>query len=182
MRIVGGRFRGRAIAAPPGDAVRPTADRVREAVFNILAHGGLAVPFAELAVLDGFAGTGAMGLEALSRGAASVTLMEIDRAALAVCRANARKLGGDAAVLQADCLKPPKAKAPCGLVFLDPPYRSGLAAPALTALARAGLIAPGAVCTVELSAAEPFTPPPGFVQADERRYGKARVVFVVRGG
>jgi 16S rRNA (guanine966-N2)-methyltransferase len=182
MRIVGGRLRGRSIATPPGAAIRPTADRVRESVFNILAHGALARPFGELSVLDGFAGTGAMGLEAFSRGAAAVTLMDNDRAALDVCRANARKLGADAVrILQGDCVKPPKAREACDLVFLDPPYRSGLAAPALTALAKAGWIAPDAVCVVELSAAEPFKPPPGFAVADERKYGAARVVFLVQG-
>ncbi|MGE0745494.1 MAG: 16S rRNA (guanine(966)-N(2))-methyltransferase RsmD [Rhodospirillales bacterium] len=181
MRIVGGRLRGRAIAAPPGDAIRPTADRVRESVFNILSHGPLARPFGDLAVLDGFAGTGAMGLEAFSRGADAVAMMDDSRDALAVCRANAKKLGADSArIVQGDCTRPPRAAAPCDLVFLDPPYRSGLAAAALTALAGAGWIAADAVCVVELSAAEPFRPPPGFAAVDERRYGAARVVFLRR--
>jgi len=183
MRIVGGRLRGRAIAAPPGDAIRPTADRVRESVFNILSHGALARPFADLKVLDGFAGTGALGLEAFSRGAAAVTMMDTDRDALGVCRANARKLGADdVRIVQGDCTRPPAAREACDVVFLDPPYRSGLAAPALTALAAAGWIAPDAVCVVELSAAEPFKPPPGFAAVDERRYGAARVVFLTPSG
>lgn len=184
MRIVAGRHRGRAIAAPPGNALRPTADRVREAVFNILVHGGGrlggedAVDGAE--VLDAFAGTGAMALEAVSRGAAHATCMDSDLTALDACRTNVRALGEAerVSVLGGDCLAPVRAARPCSLVFLDPPYRSGLAAPALDALVRAGWIAPGAICIVELAAREPFTPPESAEMLDERRYGAARVVFL----
>ncbi|MBM3486571.1 MAG: 16S rRNA (guanine(966)-N(2))-methyltransferase RsmD [Alphaproteobacteria bacterium] len=179
MRIVGGRLRGRAIAAPAGAGIRPTADRVREAVFNILTHGALDRPLEALVVLDGFAGTGAIGLEAISRGAARVILMEHDRNALALCRANARKLGADGVeIIAGDCTHPPRARAAADLVFLDPPYRSGLGPAAITALARAGWIADGALVVVELSAAEPFKPPPRFAIGDERRYGAARIVFL----
>lgn len=184
MRIVAGRHRGRAIAAPPGDALRPTADRVREAVFNILVHGGGQLDgddvVTDAEVLDGFAGTGAMALEAVSRGAAHATCMDSDFTALDACRANVRTLGEAerVTVLGGDCLDPVRAARPCSLVFLDPPYRSGSAAPALEALARAGWIAPGAICVVELAAKEPFTPPESAEIFDERRYGAARVVFL----
>lgn len=184
MRIVAGRHRGRTIAAPPGRNLRPTADRVREAIFNVLAHGGgqsggiNAVEGAR--VLDGFAGTGAMALEAISRGAAHATCMDGDRTALDCCRANVRVLGeeGNVTVLRGDCTRPVRADTPCSLVFLDPPYGSGMAAEALTALADSGWIADGAVCVVEIAAKEPFTPPAGAIVLDERRYGAARVVFV----
>jgi len=175
MRIIAGRWRGRPLTAPSGAATRPTADRTREALFSMLASR--VGSFEGLAAADLFAGSGALGLEALSRGAASVTLMEIDRAALAVCRANARKLGGDAAVLQADCLKPPKAKAPCGLVFLDPPYREDVGGLALLALRKAGWIAPAALAVVEIAAKQDLATPEGFELLDERRYGAAKLLF-----
>ena len=184
MRIVAGRHRGRPIAAPEGRDLRPTADRVREAVFNALCHGNARIGEGDAVrgavVLDAFAGTGAMGLEAASRGAAHVALMELDHAALHLCRRNVADLGEQArvTVLAGDCLNPVRAAAPCDLVLLDPPYRSGLAGPALAALARAGWIAAGALCVVELAAKERFAPPAGFTVLDERRYGAARVVFL----
>lgn len=178
MRIVGGRNRGRTIAAPPGRDIRPTADRVRESVFNILEHGAAGNPDGAR-VLDGFAGTGAMGLEALSRGAAFATFMDTD---ISACRANIEALGETESTdtFRADCLAPPRATAPCSLIFLDPPYNSGLAAPALEALAAAGWISDGAVCVIELASKETFDPPAGFTVTDDRRYGAARVVFATR--
>ncbi len=191
MRIVAGRHRGRRLQAPAGLAVRPTADRTREALFNILAHGRFTAdgrsPLIDAAVLDGFAGSGALGFEALSRGAAHLTCLDNDPAAGATIRANARTLGEAARVTlhAADATNPPTAPAdrgiaPCGLVLLDPPYRSGLAAPALTALAAHGWIASDALCVVELEAGEPFAPPEGFTALDERRYGKAKLVLMRR--
>lgn len=176
MRIVAGSHRGRPLATPAGLDVRPTADRVREAVFNVLVHGS-ADRVAEARVLDAFAGTGAMGLEALSRGAAHATFIDTDTAP---ARANVAALGegGRATIVAADCLHPPSADALCDLVFLDPPYRGGLAAPALEALAGSGWIDNGAVCVVELAAREGFEAPDGFAITDERRYGAARIVFL----
>jgi 16S rRNA (guanine966-N2)-methyltransferase len=180
VRIVGGRHRGRALEAPPGDAVRPTSDRAREALFDILGHGALAAPFRDAAVLDAFAGTGALGLEALSRGAAAAFFLETDRAALAALRRNIAALGetARARVLAADATRPRSAPAAVAVAFLDPPYRSGLAAPALAALAAAGWLAPGAIASVELAAKEEFAPPAGFERLDERRYGAARIVLL----
>ena len=183
MRIVGGSHRGRRLLAPPGEKVRPTSDRAREALFDILSHGKLAadgVPFVEAAVLDAFAGTGAFGLEALSRGAAEAVFIEQDRAALAILQANIASLGerGRTRVIPGDATRPPRATSPCAVVFLDPPYRSGLAAPALEALAAAGWLAAGALALVELAAREQLVPPSGFVIIDERRYGAARLVFL----
>ena len=184
MRIVAGKHRGRPLAEPEGSDIRPTADRVREAMFNSLCHGNARIgegdAVRDAIVLEGFAGTGALGLEAVSRGAAHVTLMELDRTALGLCRDNVESLSEQerVTVLSGDCLAPVRAARPCDLIFLDPPYRSGVAADALVALARAGWIAPGALCVVELAAREPFTPPEGAELLDERRYGAAKVVFL----
>src|SRR5215470_256230 len=166
MRIVGGKHRGRRIAAPEGHDVRPTSDRAREALFNILEHGPFTVdgtsPLIDARVLDVFAGSGALGLEALSRGAAHLTCIETSATARSILRTNAKTLGETArvTVVQADATKPPTAAAPCSLAFLDPPYRSGLAAPALAALAARGWLADGAICMAEISAAETLGAPP----------------------
>jgi 16S rRNA (guanine966-N2)-methyltransferase len=189
MRIVGGRHRGRPLAAPPGGAVRPTSDRAREAVFNILAHSPAlrgaagADPVEGTAVLDAFAGTGALGLEALSRGAARLTAMETDGAAGTALRDNLRRLGEleHARLYRADATSPPPRPAgepACGLVFLDPPYGQGLAERALAALSSRGWIAPGALCIVEFGSCDGLVPPEGFAVLDERRYGRARILFL----
>ena len=184
MRIVGGRHRGRRLEAPAGLEVRPTADRTREALFNILEHGRFSAdgtsPLPGARVLDAFAGSGALGLEALSRGAVHATFMDNNAIARSAVRANAKALGESAraSILQADATTPPAAGVPCAVVFLDPPYRSGLATQALAALAARGWIADGAVCSVELATREPFAPPAGFAVVDERRYGKARLILL----
>ncbi|HEX9533979.1 MAG TPA: 16S rRNA (guanine(966)-N(2))-methyltransferase RsmD [Stellaceae bacterium] len=186
MRIVAGRHRGRRLLAPPGEKVRPTSDRAREALFNILSHGQLAaegIPFAGAAVLDAFAGTGALGLEALSRGAAEAAFIEQDREALATLRQNIAALGEDvhSRIVSGDATRPPRAPSAYALAFLDPPYRSGLAAAALTALDAAGWLAPESLAVVELAAREELTLPAGFFLLDERVYGAARLLFLRRG-
>jgi 16S rRNA (guanine966-N2)-methyltransferase len=183
MRIVAGRHRGRRLLSPPGGTVRPTSDRAREALFNVLSHGEFAaagIPFADATVLDAFAGTGALGLEALSRGAAEAVFIEQDREALAFLRKNIEALGEEARarVIAGDATRPPHAPSRCAVVFLDPPYRSGLAAPALKALAAAGWLVPNALAVIELAAREHFAPPPGFTILDERVYGAARLAFL----
>jgi 16S rRNA (guanine966-N2)-methyltransferase len=185
MRIVGGSHRGRRLVAPAGETVRPTSDRAREALFNILSHGRFAasgLPFAERPVLDAFAGTGAFGLEALSRGASAAAFIEQDRDALQALRRNIAVLGEEDRVhiLAGDATRPPRAPFACALAFLDPPYRSGLAAPALAALAAAGWLTADTLAVVELAARETLAPPAGFGQIDERRYGAARLVFLRR--
>ena len=185
MRIVGGSHRGRRLVAPTGEQVRPTSDRAREALFNVLSHGRFAAsgsPFAGEAVLDAFAGTGAFGLEALSRGAAEAFFIENDRAALASLRRNIAALdeAERAHVLAGDATRPPRAPRPCAVVFLDPPYRSGLAAPALVALAGLGWLMPGGLAIAEVAAKEELSPPAGFTLIDERTYGAARLVFLQR--
>jgi 16S rRNA (guanine966-N2)-methyltransferase len=186
VRIIAGRHRGRLLAAPPGETVRPTGERAREALFNILAHGSFASSgpaYAGARVLDAFAGTGAFGLEALSRGAAGVVFIENNRAALAALRANIATLGEEqhADIISGDATAPPRAPAPVALAFLDPPYGKGLAVKALVALADAGWLAAGALCVVEMAAKERIEPPPGFSSLDERRYGAARLVFLRHG-
>ncbi len=179
MRIVAGRHRGRVLAAPTDRAVRPSSDRLREAVFNILAHGEPSLP-ADARVLDVFAGTGALGLEALSRGAAHATFVEADRAAAALIRRNVEALREDAnaSIVTRDARRIGHAPTPVALAFLDPPYGQGLAAPALDALAAGGWLAPGAVIVVETGADEAVDWPPGFIETDVRHYGKARVTFL----
>ncbi|HEC14757.1 MAG TPA: 16S rRNA (guanine(966)-N(2))-methyltransferase RsmD [Rhodospirillales bacterium] len=184
MKIVGGKHRGRPLKALPGRATRPTSDRVREAVFNILEHGieGLALDGAT--VIDVFSGTGALGLEALSRGAARATFIDTNPEALNIVRKNAGSLGEGrnitALKLDAARLAPPPraARAPCPLVFLDPPYDSELTNPALLSLSGKGWLAAGAVCVVEVASNEPFESPAKFSVLDERVYGAARVVFL----
>ncbi|MBK1658437.1 16S rRNA (guanine(966)-N(2))-methyltransferase RsmD [Paracraurococcus ruber] len=182
MRIIAGRHRGRTLQAPAGQATRPTADRVRQALFDMLWHAPWS-PFSqdralleEVRVLDAFAGTGALGLEALSRGAAQATFLETDRAALTALRANIAACREEARcrVLPADATKPPRAAAPCGLVFLDPPYRDGLMEAALAALAAAGWIAPGALVCAEYGA-DPGAAPPGFETLASRGHGAAHL-------
>jgi 16S rRNA (guanine966-N2)-methyltransferase len=174
------------LIAPPGDTVRPTSDRAREALFNILSHGRFAaagLPFAGKPVLDAFAGTGALGLEALSRGASAAIFIETEREALSALRRNITTLGEEdsAQVLAGDATRPPRAVLRCAVVFLDPPYGSGLAAPALAALAAAGWLAEDALAVAEVAAREPLPAPAGFSVIDERVYGAARLVFLRRG-
>lgn len=181
MRIVAGAWRGRRLAAPPGEATRPTSDRARQAIFDVITH----TPFAGRAalhdarVLDAFAGTGAMGLEALSRGAAQASFIEQDRAALAALRRNIATLGEEARtrVIPGDATRPPAASAPCSLLLLDPPYGQALVPRALAALAAAGWIAPGALVAAEVAKAEPLDTP-GFETVAERAHGAARLVFL----
>jgi 16S rRNA (guanine966-N2)-methyltransferase len=183
MRIVGGRLRRRPLQAPEGSEVRPTSDRARESLFNILAHRP-EQPLDGARVLDAFAGSGALGIEALSRGAAHCTFLDTLPAALAAIRANVGKLGltAQATVLRADALRPglPPAGAnlPATLVFLDPPYRSGFAAPALQSLRDQGWLAGGALASVEVASTEDLDAPAGFEVLDERRYGAAKLVLL----
>jgi len=187
LRIVGGRHRGRSIATPQGDTTRPTSSRARESLFNILMHASWSSdgtsPLLQARVLDAFAGSGALGIEALSRGAAHTTFLDNDAAAIRLIGENLRKLGeaGAAKVIRADATRPPPSREACDLAFLDPPYRSGQAAPSLAALAEAGWLKPGAIATIELANSEDLMPPSGFEAIDERRYGAARIVILRHG-
>ncbi len=183
MRIIGGRFKGRMLAAPKGRATRPTSDRAREAVFNILEHADWSAGLEGRRVLDLFAGAGALGLEALSRGAAFALFVETDETARGAIRANIEALGlfGTTRVHRRDATdlgaKPAGLGAPFDLVFLDPPYGRGLGERALARLAAGGWIAPAALIVFECGADE--TPAhPGFVLHDARTYGAAKVLFL----
>ncbi|HJM51511.1 MAG TPA: 16S rRNA (guanine(966)-N(2))-methyltransferase RsmD [Alphaproteobacteria bacterium] len=183
MRIVGGKHKGRRLAAPAGREVRPTSERVREALFNILAHGGFGEGLPQGAkVLDVFAGSGALGLEALSRGAAQVSFIENDRRALALLRQNAEAFGSDrVAVYQRDATQPGPVPAapglPADLVLLDAPYGQDLGEVALEALWNGGWLARAIAC-VELSSRESFAVPAAFELLDERRYGGTRLLIL----
>lgn len=178
MRIVAGRHRGRRLLAPDGEATRPTHDRAREALFNILAHGEPALVGARF--LDLFAGTGANGLEAISRGALTALLVEQDQAALRTANANREALGETRSVgiLRADATRLPRATQPYDIAFLDPPWGSGLHEAALASLLAGGWLAPGGRVVCELAPRDTLAPPPALVVEDERRYGKARFVFL----
>lgn len=182
LRIIAGKHRGRKLTPLSGGNVRPTAGRAREAIFNILAHAAFAARpiYEDAIVLDAFAGSGALGLEALSRGARFVSFMERDRTAREVLAANVTALAAtrQTAVLAADALRPPRASAPASLVFLDPPYAEDWASPTLNALAAAQWLLPEAVAVVELAAKREFVPLANFVLLDERRYGAAKVMFL----
>jgi 16S rRNA (guanine966-N2)-methyltransferase len=147
MRIISGHWRGRALIAPPGDATRPTADRVREALFSMLTSR--LGSFEGLRVFDGYAGTGALGIEALSRGAAHGTFVERDGEAIKALRRNVEGMKLNATIIAAPMESLGLAPAPCDLIMLDPPYASGLAEPALARLAANGWIAPHALISVE---------------------------------
>ena len=177
MRIIAGTWRGRRLLTPKDARIRPTSDRAREALFDILDHG--TPPLRGARFLDVFCGTGAVGLEALSRGAAEVLLIDNDPEALQLAKANIARLGSPPGiqVLAADATRPGPARAPFDLIFLDPPYRSDLAGPALAALVD-GRLAPDARVIVELDAKQGLDLPDDFMLAQERRYGAAKFLFL----
>ena len=181
MRILAGAWRGRALIAPSGTTTRPTAERVRQALFDMLTHAPWAAPngLRGQVVLDAFAGTGALGLEALSRGAARATFFERDPSALFALRTNIGSCRAETAtVLNADAFQPPRSPAPATLVFLDPPYGSDAPPRALAALRAAGWIAPETLLVIETARDE--SAPAGLTLLDTRVHGAARI-SVVRG-
>jgi 16S rRNA (guanine966-N2)-methyltransferase len=181
MRVVGGRLRGRTLAAPKGDVIRPTSDRTRESLFNILAHA-YGDPVTGARVLDLFAGTGALGIEALSRGAAFALFIDEGAAARALIRQNIEALGLAAAtrVFRRDAtrLGPAHPVAPFGVVFLDPPYRKGLAGLALASLREGGWLLPDALVVVEEAADAGFVAPGGFTELERRTYDDTAIAIL----
>ena len=176
MRIIAGQWRGRPLTAPKGDATRPTADRTREALFSMLASR--VGSFEGLSVADLFAGSGALGLEALSRGAGRCIFVEQDRAALDAIRANAARLGLDRPDVRAQsvmALGP--APAPLDLILMDPPYGTGAGAVALDRLARLGWTGPGTWISLE-TARDERTEVAGFTVEAERTHGKAKLLLL----
>lgn len=186
MRIVGGRYRGKQLAAPDGLNTRPTTDRAREGLFNILENGvpGFRLPGASVA--DLFAGSGALGLEALSRGADSLVLVENDRTALAVIRQNVGSLKPEDStkvkVMKTDAASLPASTSPLDLILMDPPYHSGLAGPVISKLATTGWAGPETVIVVELAKDEDEPDIDGFELLKSRAYGIARFDIFRRSG
>ena len=179
-RIVAGRYRGRRLDTPKGRDVRPTTDRMRERVFSMLAHGRYP-DLAGARVADIFAGTGALGLEALSRGAAHVTFVENARPSLDCIRGNIGTLKADdlATVVTKNATALPPTQESCDFIFLDPPYRKGLLTPALEKLLAGGWLARDGVVVCELASDEVFAIPAGLELVDERSQGQQRVLFLM---
>lgn len=183
MRIVGGRHKGARLAAPASGRVRPTSDRTREAVFNILSHGIEGFDFDGARVLDLFAGTGALGLEALSRGGRFCLFVDDHSDSRALVRRNVEALGltGVTRIFRRDAtrLGPAERAGAFDLVFADPPYGKGLAEKALAAARGGGWLAANAVIVVEESADAAFEAPAGFEERDRRIYGDTQVIFLL---
>ncbi len=186
MRIVGGQFRGRPLATPQDGRVRPTSDRVREAVFNILAHGVSDFSLQGAKVMDLFAGTGALGLEAVSRGASYCLFVEQDADARGLIRRNVEAFGlsGVTRIFRRDAtdLGPASSRDAFNLVFADPPYGRGLGEKALTAAAEGGWLASNAIAVLEEAASSTVAMPSGFDELDRRTWGDTQVVFARFGG
>ncbi|PVM84664.1 16S rRNA (guanine(966)-N(2))-methyltransferase RsmD [Caulobacter endophyticus] len=184
MRIVSGQYRGKAIATPPGDATRPTSDRARQAVFNILEHAAWAPELHGARVIDVFAGSGALGLEAISRGAENCLFVETNEAARGAIRQNIDAFGlfGQTRVHRRDATdlgpRPASAGPAFDIAFLDPPYAKGLGEKALAELVAGGWLAPNAIVVFERGVGEPDPVLESFETLDARDYGAARVLFL----
>jgi len=178
MRIIAGKFRGKALLSPEDESIRPTADRVREALFNIIASR-LGPHLDGLKVVDLFAGTGALGLEALSRGAATVVFVDTGTEARGLIRDHIEAFGagGVAKLLRRDAtnLGPAGTMGPVDLVFLDPPYGKGLGEQALAALRTGGWLKPDTLLVLEESSDVTVNLPEGFTLEDRREYGAAAI-------
>ena len=186
MRIVGGKYRGLTLAAPKDERVRPTSDRVREALYNILAHNDFGVGFRieGARVLDLFSGTGALGLEALSRGAKYVLFVDDHAESRALIRRNveAMQATGATKIWRRDATAlgemPPNAGGPFDLVLLDPPYRKDLLGPALVSAREGKWLAQKALIVAEMAEDENFIAPAGLALIDERDYGQTKVLVM----
>jgi 16S rRNA (guanine966-N2)-methyltransferase len=183
MRITAGRFKGRGLFTPDDLAVRPTSDKVRQAVFNILEHNdfGMAFTLQGAKVIDLFAGTGALALEALSRGARFALLIDDDADSRGLIRRNVEALGlnGVTKIWRRDATRlGPVTGDAFDLAFLDPPYRRGLAVPALASLRDGLWLKPDALAVVEMAEDEELPGPEGYTRLDERIYGDTRVAFL----
>jgi 16S rRNA (guanine966-N2)-methyltransferase len=186
LRIVAGSLRGRAITAPEGQDTRPTSDRARQAVFNVLEHAAWAPELQGVRVVDLFAGSGALGFEAMSRGAGFCLFVEIGDAARGAIRENAETFGvtGSVRVHRRSAVEMGERPASTGpafdIAFLDPPYHKGLGELALAGLLAGDWLKPGAVVVLERGSGEPEIETPGYERLDARDYGAARVLFLRR--
>jgi 16S rRNA (guanine966-N2)-methyltransferase len=181
VRIVAGRFRGHSLKSPSGQSIRPTSDRLRETLFNVLVHA-YGDPLTGARVLDLFAGTGALGLEALSRGARFCLFVEDGVEARSLLRTNIEALGVEGAtrIFRRDAtrLGPAKPQEPFDLALLDPPYGKGLAEKALASARAGGWLREGALCVVEEAGGAEMAAPEGFEKLEARQYGEAQLVFL----
>ncbi|WP_265516631.1 16S rRNA (guanine(966)-N(2))-methyltransferase RsmD [Nitratireductor luteus] len=180
MRVVGGRMRGRRLASPEDDTIRPTTDRARESLFNVLEHG-YPGSLDGVRVLDLFAGTGALGIEAISRGAAYCLFVEEQGASRALIRENVETLGlqGHTRIFRRDAarLGPIGTMQPFGLVFADPPYGKGLGERAIASALEGGWLLPDALVLVEEASVSPFQPPEGLTLAERREYASSVITI-----
>lgn len=180
MRIVGGHFKGKALAAPKSQDIRPTTDRVRETLFNILQHSYENV-VQDARVLDLFSGTGALGIEALSRGASYCLFVDNGTESRGLIRTNMMNFGlsGRTRVFRRDATKLGQADSRAGftLVFADPPYGKGLGEQALAAAADGGFLKPGTLAILEEDARSEIADIPGYTRLDQRQYGDTQIVF-----
>ncbi len=186
MRIVGGRLKGRSITSPKGRSTRPTSDRARESLFNILSHAEWAPSLEGARVIDVFAGTGALGFEAMSRGAVFCLFVEIDAAARGAIRENAEAydLLGTTRIHRRSAahlgLKPAGLGAPFDIAFMDPPYRKELVGPAIAALRDGGWLTENGLVVLEIAHDESIPEAAGFTLCDQRTYGEAQFVMLLR--
>jgi 16S rRNA (guanine966-N2)-methyltransferase len=187
VRIVAGNLKGRTITTPEGQGTRPTSDRARQAVFNLLEHAAWAEPLDGMRVMDLYAGSGALGFEAISRGAAFALFVETDEEARGAIRENADAYGvmGRSRVHRRSAIdlgsRPGSDGEAFDLAFLDPPYRKGLGEQTLARLLEGGWLKPGALVVFERGSDEPEIDTPGYERLDARNYGAARVLFLRAG-
>ncbi len=177
MRIIGGSYRGKILISPTSANVRPTSDRARESVFNIL-YSKLEGSLSEVDLLDVFSGSGAFALEAVSRGVRSATLLDIDTRDLQKNVALFPKEKDKIKILRQDATNLGEAIKKYQLVFMDAPYNKGLSEQALQQLAQKKWLDNEALCVVELEKNENIIIPPSYKQIDERKYGLAKVLFL----
>ena len=181
MRVISGKHRGRKIETVSSKKLRPTTGMAREAIFNILTHGKYSEDgeslIADANILDLFCGCGALAIESLSRGASTVTLIDIDKGHLDIARKNITQIGEEqnATFIRGDSSTPPPARIPCDVVFLDPPYNQGLINKALNGLIQGGWFADGAIIIVETDFREDINFPEQFEELDNRKYGNSRI-------
>ncbi|MDA5193328.1 16S rRNA (guanine(966)-N(2))-methyltransferase RsmD [Govanella unica] len=178
MRVIAGRLRGRKLTPPADQRVRPTSDRLRETLFNMLAHG-VDLEFDGALVADFFAGTGALGIEALSRGAKAAVFMDLERASLDLLQRNLQDLGLTSVtrILRGDARSLPRATAPVDCIFLDPPYGQNLIPPVIEAAQNQGWLKPGCVIVMETAVGEDL-PLPGWLEIlKDRNVGGSRLVI-----
>lgn len=181
MRVISGKHRGRKIETVSSKKLRPTTGMAREAIFNILTHGKYSEDgeslIADANILDLFCGCGALSMESLSRGASSVTLIDIDKEHLDIARKNIRKIEEEqnASFIKGDSSTPPPARIPCEVIFLDPPYNQGLVTKALKGLIAGEWLAKNAIIIVETDFREDIRFPEQFEELDNRKYGNSRI-------